>query len=134
MSLEQALIEGVKVRLSKCLGANAAIELRRGAQEPKGDRLKFVWTKFSTLSWDVFVISVISWHKQARPHLELKIQFRFHLLSLSMAMFAPPLPLSFSFNASLRSSKRLLLWRLMFAQNDNSLLLSWLFCHRGQML
>jgi hypothetical protein len=75
MSLEQALIEGVKVRLSKCLCANAAIELRRGAQKLTGERLKFVWTKFSTLSWGVFVISVISGHKQARPHLELKIQY-----------------------------------------------------------
>ncbi len=33
---------------------------------------KVVWAKFSTLSWVVFVKSVIAWHAQARPHLELK--------------------------------------------------------------
>ncbi len=57
-----------------------------GAQELTGDNLKVAWDKFSTLSWAVFVISVIAWQTQARPHLELKIQSRLCPVSLSLSI------------------------------------------------
>ncbi len=37
-----------------------------------GENLKVVWAKFSTLSQAVFVMNVMTWHRQARPCLELK--------------------------------------------------------------
>jgi hypothetical protein len=52
----------------------------------KGDSLKVVCAEFSTLSLAVFVMSVIEWHLQARPHLELKTQPRFHPVCLSLPM------------------------------------------------
>ncbi len=52
-------------------------------QKLSGVKLKVVWAKFSTLSLAVFVMSVIMWHSQARPHLELKTWHRFCLLRLS---------------------------------------------------
>ena len=41
------------------------------------ENLKVVLDKFSTLSWSVLVISIIAWHRQAWPHLELKAWPRF---------------------------------------------------------
>ncbi len=40
--------------------------------EPTGENLSDVQVEFSVLSSAVFVMSVIEWHKQERPHLELK--------------------------------------------------------------
>jgi hypothetical protein len=48
--------------------------------------LKVVSAKFSTLSLAVFVISIIAWHTQARPSLELKIRPRYSPISLSSSM------------------------------------------------
>jgi hypothetical protein len=36
-----------------------------------GDNLKVVNAKFSTLGWAVYIMSVISWKRHARQHLEL---------------------------------------------------------------
>ncbi len=36
------------------------------------DNLKVVLAKCLTLSWAVWVICIIAWHRQARPHFDLK--------------------------------------------------------------
>jgi hypothetical protein len=58
---------------------------RRGAQKPTGKNLKVVAAEFSTLSQAVFVMSVIAWRRQARPHLELKTQPWFCPVSSSLS-------------------------------------------------
>jgi hypothetical protein len=50
-----------------------------------GDNLKVAWPKFSTLSNAVFVMSEISWHGQAHPHLELKTLPRFSPVSFNLS-------------------------------------------------
>jgi hypothetical protein len=53
-----------------------------------GVKLKVVWAKFSTLSLAVFVMNVIMWHAQERPHLELKPRRMFCPLSLSQSILS----------------------------------------------
>ena len=55
-------------------------------QKLTGDDLKGVWAKLSTLSEPVFVSNVIAWHRQARPHLELKTRPRFRPVGLIFAV------------------------------------------------
>ncbi len=56
------------------------------APKLKGNNLKVVCAEFSTLSWAVFVMSVIAWHTHASPHLELKTLSRFCPVTLSLSM------------------------------------------------
>ena len=49
-----------------------------------GDNLKVVCAEFSTLSLAVFIMSVIVWSRQARPHLELKPRHGFCPISLNL--------------------------------------------------
>jgi hypothetical protein len=42
-----------------------------------GQKLKAVWTKFSTLSLAVFVMSATAWYTQGQTHQELKTVRRF---------------------------------------------------------
>jgi hypothetical protein len=46
-----------------------------------GENLKVLFAEFSTLGQGVFVMSVILWHRQTRPHLELKARLRFRTAS-----------------------------------------------------
>ncbi len=55
-----------------------------GARKLTGENLKVVQAKFSTLSKAVFIRSVITWYRQARPHLELKTGPWFGPVSLSL--------------------------------------------------
>jgi hypothetical protein len=59
-----------------------------GAQKLTRDNLKVIWVEFSTLSVAVFVMSVIEWHRQAHPHLKLKMWPRFCLDSVGMLVCA----------------------------------------------
>jgi hypothetical protein len=45
----------------------------RGARKLMGENLEVVRAEFSTLSWAVFDVSIIIRHRQACPHLELKM-------------------------------------------------------------
>ncbi len=60
------------------------IELERRAQKLTGENLKVDWDEFSTLSLTVFIMSVIVWSRQARPHLELKPRHGFCPISLNL--------------------------------------------------
>jgi hypothetical protein len=60
--------------------------LSRGVQKLIRENLKVVRYKFSTLSLAVLVISIIAWHRQAWPHLELKAWHRFRPVSLDLSM------------------------------------------------
>ncbi len=57
-----------------------------GNRKRIGVKIKCAWAEFSTLSWPVFVLSMIAWLRQERPHLELKVQPRFCPVSLSLSM------------------------------------------------
>ncbi len=56
-----------------------------GVRKLKGENLKVVLAKFSTLSLAVFIMSVIL-YRQTRPHLDLKTGSRFSHVSLSLPM------------------------------------------------
>ncbi len=53
-----------------------------------GDNLKVVWFEFTTLSQAVCVVSVITQHGQAGPHLELKTRPKFCAVFSSLAIAA----------------------------------------------
>ncbi len=56
------------------------------AQKLTGDNLKVVCAEFTTLSYGVFVMSVITIQRQARRHLQLQTRPMFGPLSLSLTM------------------------------------------------
>ncbi len=55
-------------------------------QKLTGEKLKAVWTEFSTLSLAVFVMRAAAWYTQGQTHLELKTLLRFSPVSLSLSM------------------------------------------------
>ncbi len=69
---EKSLVKKVPPRLANIQGnwlLYKTLIFKLRAQKLTGETQKFVWVKFSTLSLAVFVMSVIAWHRQARPHL-----------------------------------------------------------------
>jgi hypothetical protein len=57
-----------------------------GGRKQTGENLSVICAEFSSLSWTVFVMSVIKWYAPACPRLELKTQPRFCPVSSNLSM------------------------------------------------
>jgi hypothetical protein len=62
------------------------IPAARGVRKPTGENLIVARDEFSTLILAVFVVSAIEWHRQTRPHPELKTRPRFCPVTLNLSM------------------------------------------------